>query len=103
MHSRIALPLQPNVVPRQREDTSTKGPLPATRWFYVVDVEATSSEETHVLRNEGVVLALSSTEADASTAAALEGIGVVYYAELSETERQRMTERIADSQREEAK
>lgn len=98
MHSRIALPLQPNIVPRQRDERPTNRSPPATRWFYIVDVEATALEGTRAVRNEGVVLALSATEADAYAAAALDGLGVVYYSELSETERRRMAERIDESE-----
>lgn len=99
MHSRVALPLQPNIIPRQRDERPTNRSPPVTHWFYIVDIEATAPDGTHTLRNEGVVLALSAAEADAKTAAALDGLGVVYYAELSETERRRMIERINGPQR----
>lgn len=88
-----------NLVPRQVEDTPTDRSPPAARWFYIVDLEATATESPHALQDGRVVLGLSATDADANAAVAFDGLGVVYYAELSETEQQDMVARIDNARR----
>jgi hypothetical protein len=98
MDSRIAVRRRPDVVVRQTEDQSTTHSHRAHTWFYIVDRDARAAEGQHALRDGSVVLGVSATDADANAVAALDGLGVVYYAELSEAERQRMIARIDDSQ-----
>ncbi len=97
MDVRIAACRQPNVVARQTEEHSTDPSHRIIRWFYIVDLEATATEEQHALRDGSVVLSLSATKADADAVAAFDELGVVYYTELSEAERQRMRARIDES------
>jgi hypothetical protein len=94
MDVRIAACRQPNVVVRQVEEGSTDLSHHITRWFYIVDLEATATEEQHALRDGRVILGVSATDVDADAVAALDGLDVVYYTELSETERRRMEARI---------
>jgi hypothetical protein len=68
-------------------------------WFYIVDVKTTATESPHALRDGRMVLGLSATEADATAATRADGLGVVYYAELSEDERQSMAARIGERRR----
>lgn len=99
MDSRIAACRQPNVAVRQTEELSIEPSRRTTSWFYIIDLEATAAEGQHALRDGSVVLGVSATEADANAVAALDGLDVVYYAELSDAERRRMTARIEDLQR----
>lgn len=94
MDSRIAVHPQLNFALRQTEEAPPDRSPPATRWFYIVDVEATAAEEPHALRDGRVVLGLSATRADANAATNAEGLGVVYYADLDKTEQRDMAARI---------
>lgn len=99
MTSRIAARPQLNIALRQTEEAPADRSPPAARWFYIVDVEASATESAHALRDGRVVLGLSATEADATAATRADGLGVVYYAELSEDERQSMAARIDERRR----
>lgn len=97
MDPRIAACRQLNVAVRQTEELSNEPSRRANCWFYIVDREATAAEGEHALQDGSVVLGVSATEADANAVAALDGLGVVYYAELGEAERRRMTARIDEA------
>lgn len=96
MRSRVVACPQLDLVLRQTEETPTDYSPPASHWFYIVDPDATDAAGSRALGDRGAVLGLSSTDADAE-AAALDGLGVIYYAELSEMEQQTMTARIFGS------
>lgn len=97
MTSQIAARPRLDFTPRQVDDAPTDRSPPATNWFYIVDLEATAAEEPHALRNGNLVLGISATKADADAADAFDGLGVVYYTELSETEQRDMAARIDES------
>jgi hypothetical protein len=92
MDSRIAVCRRPNVVARQAGERSA-------HWFYIVDLDAAAGEGQHTLSDGSVVLGVSATDADAIAAAALDGLGVVYYTELGDAERRRMKAQIDDLRR----
>ena len=94
MTSRIAAHRHLDLALRQTEEAPTDRAPPAAHWFYIVDVEASATESAHALRDGRMVLGLSATEADATAATDADGLGVVYYTELSEDERQSMAARI---------
>lgn len=78
---------------RRREDASPSHRPSTTHWFYIVDPGATSEAGSDALPGRGVVLGLSATVGDAIIAIR-NGLGIVPYVELNETERRDMTARI---------
>jgi hypothetical protein len=96
MRSRTAACPQLNLVLRQTEEAPPDCSPPATHWFYIVDPDGTDAGGSRALEGRGAVLGLSSNDADAQ-AAARDGLGVIYYAELGEREQQAMTARIVGS------
>ncbi|MFB6231971.1 MAG: hypothetical protein ABEL04_12545 [Salinibacter sp.] len=94
MHSRVAARFRLNVALRSAEDPPINRPHSQHSWFYIVDLDAVSLDSTQTLRDGSVVLGLSATEADTDAVADVDGLGVVYYAELDDSERRDMAARI---------
>jgi len=99
MTSRVAARFRLNVALRNAEDPPVNRPHSRHSWFYIVDLDAVSLDSTQTLQDGSVVLGLSATETDTDAAAGVDGLGVVYYAELDEPERQDMAARIDDPHR----
>jgi len=74
--------------------SSIDRPTSVADWFYVVDLEARLKDGPNVLRDGSVVLGLSATEADADAVATLDGLGVVYYTQLSESDRRALRKQV---------
>jgi hypothetical protein len=74
--------------------SSLDRPASVADWFYIVDLEARSRDDPNVLRDGSVVLGLSATEADADAVATLDGLGVVYYTQLSESDRRALRKQV---------
>lgn len=96
MHSRIAARFRLNVALRQTEDLPVDRPPPRHDWFYIVDLEAESSDG---LQDGRGALGLSATRADAEAVANVDGLEVIYYVELNEAERRSMEARIDNLRR----
>lgn len=91
MDPRIAARLELHLTLRRSEASSADS---AAHWFYIVDLDATAEEAPHALRDGRVVLGVSATEADAHAAATVDGIGVVYHANLAEADQRQMAAHI---------
>jgi len=74
--------------------SSIDRPTSVADWFYVVDLEARLKDGPNVLRDGSVVLGLSATEADADAVATLDGLGVAYYTQLSESDRRALRKQV---------
>lgn len=94
MNNRVAARLELNLALRQTEDPSVNL---ASRWFYIVDLEPRAEESPHALRDGRVVLGFSTAEADADAATDADGLGVVYYTDLDETDQRNMVARVETS------
>jgi len=66
-----------------------------TDWFCVVDRSPAAAEEQWALADGSVVLTLSATRADAMAVADLDGVGIVRYGHLSDSDRAALRRHLA--------